>query len=114
DLSAFSRAESRSASLSVTPNHLVRNTMESLPRDAGSRPHPNPAMNLIAVMLGKKQYAAAFVLTKLENPVILIGDVPCACGITKMLSAGSCVPIIGSFDLGCSLTAPANSLSFTQ
>ena len=28
-----------------------------------------------------------------------------------MLSAGSCVPIIGSFDLGGSLTAPANSLA---
>ena len=37
---------------------------------------------------------------KLENPVILIGGAPFACGITKMLSAGSCVPIIGSFDLG--------------
>src|SRR5712664_1378094 len=72
------------------------------------------AINLIAVMLGRKQYAAARVVTKLEKPVIFIGDAPFACGITKMLSAGSCVPIIGSFDLGCSLTAPANSLSLTQ
>src|SRR6202011_3054639 len=110
DLSAFSRAGSRSASLSVTPNHLVRNTIGSLPRDAGSRPHPNPAINLIAVTLGKKQYAAARVVTKLENPVSLIGAAPVACGITKMLSAVSCVPIIGSFDLGLSRTAPANSL----
>jgi len=43
---------------------------------------------------------------KLENPVILIGGTPLACGITKMLSAGSCMPIMGSFDLGFSLTAP--------
>ena len=32
--------------------------------------------------------------------MILIGGAPFACGITKMLSAGSCVPIIGSFDFG--------------
>src|SRR5271169_6827479 len=75
---------------------------------------PRLAMNLMAVMLGKKQYAAALVVTKVENPVTLIGGAPFACGITKMLSAGSWVPIIGSFDLGCSLTEPANSLSFTH
>ena len=71
-------------------------------------------MNLTAVILGKKQYAAARVATKLEKPVILIGASPSPCGITKMLSAGSCVPIIGSFDLGFNLTDPANSLSLTQ
>jgi hypothetical protein len=65
-------------------------------------------------MLGRKQYAAARVATKLENPVTLIGAPPLAWGITKMLSAGSCVPIIGSLDLGFSLTDPANSLSLTQ
>ena len=53
-------------------------------------------MNLIAVMLGRKQYAAARVATKLENPVTWIGAPPLLRGITKMLSAGSCVPIIGS------------------
>ena len=31
-----------------------------------------------------------------------------------MLSAESCIPIIGSFAFGFSLTDPANSLSFTQ
>ena len=71
-------------------------------------------MNLIAVMLGKKQYAAALVVVKLENPVSLIGGAPFAWGMTKMLSAGSWVPIIGSFALGSNLTAPANSASFTQ
>ena len=74
----------------------------------------SPAMNLTAVMLGKKQYAVAFVLRKLENPVISIGGAPFGWGITKILSAGSCVPTIGSFDLGFSRTAPANSLSLTQ
>ena len=44
----------------------------------------------------------------------LIGGPPLAWGITKMLSAGFCVPIIGSLDLGLSLTDPANSLSLTQ
>ena len=39
--------------------------------------------------------------------MILIAGAPFACGITKILSAASCVPIIGSFDLGCSLTDPA-------
>jgi hypothetical protein len=71
-------------------------------------------MNLIAVILGRKQYAAARVATKLENPVTLIGGPPLAWGITKMLSAGFCVPIIGSFDLGLSLTDPANSLASTR
>ena len=51
---------------------------------------------------------------KLEKPVILIGRAPFACGITKMLSEGSWVPIMGSFDFGLSLTAPANALSFTH
>ena len=41
--------------------------------------------------------------------MILIGGAPFAWGITKMLSAGSWVPIMGSFALGFSLTAPANS-----
>src|SRR5260370_40277201 len=80
----------------------------------GHKPAPKLAMNLMAVMLGRKQYAAALVFKNVEKPVTLIGGAPFACGITKMLSAGSCVPIIGSFDLGCSLTEPANSLSFTQ
>ena len=34
----------------------------------------SPEMNLTAVMLGKKQYAAAFVLRKLEKPVISMGE----------------------------------------
>ena len=34
--------------------------------------------------------------------------------MTKMLSAGFWVPISGSFDFGCSRTAPANSLSLTH
>src|SRR5882724_4873187 len=72
------------------------------------------AMNLIARILGRKQYAAARVATKLENPVILTGAAASPLGMTKMLSAGSCVPIIGSFDLGFSRTDPANSLSLTQ
>jgi hypothetical protein len=71
-------------------------------------------MNLMAVMLGRKQYAAAFVFTKVVSPVTLIGGAPLGCGITKMLSAGFWVPIMGSLDLGLSLTAPENSLSFTQ
>ena len=53
-------------------------------------------------------------VTKLERPMILIGGAPPACGITKMLSAGSCVPMSGSFALGFSRTAPANSLSLTH
>jgi len=56
-------------------------------------------MNLTAVMLAERQYAAARVAMKLENPESLMGNVPFACGITNMLSRGSCVPIIGSFDL---------------
>ena len=44
---------------------------------------------MIAVILGKKQYAAAFVVVKLENPVIVIGGVPFVWGMTKMLSFGS-------------------------
>ena len=71
--------------------------------------HPRLEMNLIAVILGKKQYAAALVVVKLENPVSLIGGSPFDSGITKMLSFGSWVPIMGSFALGSSLTAPANS-----
>src|SRR5204862_6510318 len=102
-----------SASLSVTPNHRVNAMLNSLQRDA-SCCYPRFAMNLIAVTLGKKQYAAARVVTKLENPATLIEAPPLPCGITKMLSAGSCVPIIGSFDLGLSLTFPANSPSLTQ
>jgi hypothetical protein len=46
-------------------------------------------MNLIAVTLGKKQYAAAFVDVKLESPVMAIGGAPFAGGIAKMLSVGS-------------------------
>jgi hypothetical protein len=46
--------------------------------------------------------------------VILIGAPPLARGMTKILSTESCVPIIGCFDLGFSLTEPANSLSLTQ
>src|SRR5947199_3381999 len=78
-----------------------------------SAPSPDyiSEINLIAVMLGRKQYAAAFVVIKVENPVTLIGDAPLGCGITKILSLGSRVPIIGSLDLGGSLTAPTNSLS---
>ena len=62
-------------------------------------------------MLGRNTYAAALVVTKVERPVTLIGGLPSAWGMTKMLSAGSWVPISGSLDLGSSLTAPANSLS---
>jgi hypothetical protein len=54
-MSDFSLVRFRSASLSVTPNHLVRNTMESLLREVGRRPQLKLAMNLIAVMLGRKQ-----------------------------------------------------------
>ena len=46
-------------------------------------------MNLMAVMLGRKVYAAALVVMKLENPVTSIGGSPFACGITKRLSPGS-------------------------
>jgi hypothetical protein len=49
----------------------------------------NPAMNFRAVILGRKQYADARVVTKLENPVILKGGVSWAWGISKTLSAGS-------------------------
>ncbi len=41
-------------------------------RSRGLGGHPSLAMNLIAVMLGRKQYAAARVVTKLEKPVTLI------------------------------------------
>ena len=88
--------------------------MESLLGTVGHKAQLRLAMNLIAVLLGRKQYAAAFVVTKLDKPVSLIGGPPFACGITKMLCTGSCVPIIGSRDLGGNLTAPANSLSLTQ
>ena len=71
-------------------------------------------MNLMAVMLGRNTYAAALVVTKLESPVTSIGGPPPAWGMTKMLSAGSCVPASGSLDLGSSLTAPANSASLTH
>jgi hypothetical protein len=40
------------------------------------RPAPKLAMNLMAVMLGRKQYAAALVFTNVENPVTLIGGPP--------------------------------------
>jgi hypothetical protein len=36
----------------------------------------NRASSLIALILGKKQYAAALVVMKLEKPVIFIGDAP--------------------------------------
>ena len=49
-------------------------------------------MNLMAVMLGKKQYAAALVVVKLENPVSLIGGAPFVWGMTKMLSFGVLSP----------------------
>jgi hypothetical protein len=113
-MSACSVATLLSASLSVTPNHLVNNTMERFLRGIASWAYLKLEMNLIAVTLGRKQYAAARVAIKLGNPVIFIGGAPLACGITKILSDGSCDPIIGSFDLGCSLTDPANSLSLTQ
>jgi hypothetical protein len=53
-------------------------------------------------------------VVKPEKPVNVIGSAPLRNGITKMLSAGSWVPIIGSFALGLNLTATANSASFTQ
>jgi hypothetical protein len=52
----------------------------------------------MAVMLGSKRYAAALVGTKVENPITSIGGPPFACGITKMLVAGSWVRISGSSD----------------
>ena len=58
------------------------------------------AMNLMAVMLGKKVYTTALVVTKLESPVTSIGGSPFPCGMTNMLSSGSWVPISGSFDFG--------------
>jgi hypothetical protein len=74
----------------------------------------SPAMNLKAVTLGKKQYATACVVTKLEKPVIFRGGAPPGCGISKMLSAESFVPTITSFDFGFKRTAPTNSASFTH
>ena len=71
-------------------------------------------MNRIALMLGRNTYAAARVVMKLEKPATSIGGRPSACGMTKMLSVGSWAPISGSFDVGASLTAPANSPSLTQ
>src|SRR5258708_33723736 len=68
-MSAFSRARFRSASLSVTPNHLVRDTIESLLGKPASRPQPILAINLIAVILGRKQYEAARVPPKSEKHV---------------------------------------------
>src|SRR5277367_2621172 len=103
---ACSPAGLRSASLPVTPKHLVRNSIEiSCIANRQSEAH-KPAMNLIAVTLGKKQYAAALVEIKVESPVTLMAGVPSACGMTKMLSSGFWVAIIGSFDLGFSRTAP--------
>ena len=69
-------------------------------RAASYTPSPKSAINLMAVMLGRNTYAAALVVTKLERPVTSIGGPPSACGMTKMLSAGSWVPISGSFDFG--------------
>ena len=82
------------------PNSCARNSMKVPYLAADYGPSPELAMNLIAVMLGRNTYAAAFVVTKLERPVTSIGGSPSACGMTKMLSAGCCVPISGSFDLG--------------
>ena len=82
-MSAFSLARFRSASLSVTPNHLVEKSHGDL-----LTPPPNLEMNLSAVTLGRKQYATAFVVTKVRSPVTLIGGAPFGCGITKMLSVG--------------------------
>src|SRR5271154_4236099 len=84
-ISDCSRSRFRSASQPVTPNHLVRNSIGVCP----SSTHHTLEMKLTALMLGRKQYADAFVLTKLENPDTLIGEAPLACGITKILSEGS-------------------------
>ena len=78
-----------------------RFAVEELPYLAADhKPSPKLAISLMAVMLGRNRYAAALVVTKLERPVTSIGGPPFACGITKMLSAGFCVPISGSFDFG--------------
>src|SRR5438445_8750499 len=69
-ISDFSLAGHLSASLSVTPNHRVNTMFNFLKGDASCR-YPRLEMNLIAVTLGRKQYAAARVATKLENPVTL-------------------------------------------
>jgi hypothetical protein len=42
-------------------------------------------MNLRAVTLGRKQYAAAFVEVKVDSPVSLIGGAPSFCGIAEEL-----------------------------
>jgi hypothetical protein len=44
-------------------------------------------MNLTVVMPGKKQYAVAFMLRKLENPVISMGERHSPWGIAKIVSA---------------------------
>jgi hypothetical protein len=70
----------------------------------------NAAMNFSAVTLGRKQYADARVVTKLENPVIRRGGAPFACGISKTLSHGLLLRLtITSSDFGLNRLAPTNS-----
>src|SRR3954466_2177731 len=53
---------------------------------AGEEQHGySPAISRSAVTLGRKQYAAARVVTKVGNPVILMGGAPSACGIRNTL-----------------------------
>ena len=47
--------------------------------------HPRTAMNLIAVTLGRKQYAAAFVVTKVVSPVSLDHGAPSDSGYENAL-----------------------------
>jgi hypothetical protein len=82
------------------PNGRVRNSMTFPYSAADYGLSPSLAMNLMAVTLGRNTYAAALVVTKLDRPVTSIAGPPFACGMTKMLSAGFCVPVSGSFDFG--------------
>jgi hypothetical protein len=67
-------------------------------------------MNFRAVMLGRKQYADARVVAKLENPVICREGAPLGCGISKTLSVGSLMRlVITSLALGFNRVAPTNS-----
>jgi hypothetical protein len=71
-------------------------------------------MNFNAVTLGRKQYETARVVMKLEKLLTWSGGAPLGCGMSNTLSAGSLVPMITSYALGFSRTAPTNSASFTQ
>jgi hypothetical protein len=80
------------------------------PKAAAEIDQFNLEMNFNAVMLGRKQYADARVVTKLENPVILRGAAPFGCGISKTLSDGSLSRLtITSFDWGFNRDAPTKS-----